>query len=93
MTEIELLLLLIVAMFGAIISAILGWAESGEDFNARKFVPSLFRTAIAAAAVFVGTSYVDIGSVTLMIYILVFLAGMGIDSGGNRLAGALRTKE
>ena len=93
MTDIQLLLLLISAMLGAIVSSVLGWAESEDAFNKRKFVPSLIRGAIAAAAVLVGTSYVSIESVTLIVYILVFLAGMGFDAGGNRLSGALRTKE
>lgn len=93
MTDIELFLLLLVTILGAILSAVLGWTESGNPFDARKFIPSLIRAAIAAVVVFVGTSYVDIGTVTFLIYILVFLAGMGLDAGGNRLAGALRTKE
>ena len=92
MTDIELLLMLIAAILGAILSAGLGWAESKDAFNARKFVPSILRAGISAAVVFVGTSYVNIGEVTMLIYVLTFLAGMGIDAGGNRLAGAIRKK-
>ncbi|MBA7638155.1 hypothetical protein ES703_45808 [subsurface metagenome] len=93
MTDIELLLMLIAVIFGAITSAGLGWAESGAAFNARKFVPSLVRAAIAAVLVLVGTRYIEIETATLLIYVLVFFAGMGIDAGGNRLSGTLRTKE
>ncbi|MBA7695528.1 hypothetical protein ES703_104156 [subsurface metagenome] len=93
MTEIQLALLLLAAILGAIISAVLGWAESDKPFNARKFAPSLVRAAISAVVVFVGTSYVHVGPITAIIYILAFLAGMGIDAGGNRLAGAIRIKE
>jgi len=92
MTDIELLLLLIAAILGAMVSSLLGWADSGKPFDARKFIPSLIRAGISAVVVFVGTSYVNIGAVTLMIYILTFLAGMGIDAGGNRLAGTIRKK-
>ncbi len=93
MTDIELLLLLILTIVGTILSAVLGWAESGSPFNARKFWPSVARAAISAAVVFVGVNYGHTGPVTLLIYILAFLTGMGIDAGGNRLAGTLRTKE
>ena len=82
---------MIAAILGAILSAVLGWAESGADFDRRKFVPSLVRGAIAAVVVSVGVDYADV-SITLIIYIGAFLTGMGIDAGGNRLAGALRTK-
>ena len=93
MTDIELLLLLIATMLGAIVSSFLGWAESDQPFNTRKFLPSLIRGAIAAVLVVVGSSYADLESVTLIIYVLVFLAGAGVDVTGNRLAGALRDKE
>ncbi|GAI06974.1 unnamed protein product [marine sediment metagenome] len=93
MTDIELLLLLASAIFGALLSAGLGWAESGSPFDARKFWPSLVRAAISAVVVFVGTSYAHVGPITAIIYIFAFLTGMGIDAGGNRIAGAIRIKE
>ncbi|MBA7627054.1 hypothetical protein ES703_34515 [subsurface metagenome] len=93
MTEIQLILLLIAAILGAIVSSLLGWAESNEAFNARKFMPSIVRAAIAAVAVFLTVTYIDIGAVTLVTYVAVFLSGMGIDAGGNRISGTLRTKE
>lgn len=92
MTDIELLLLLIATIIGTILSALLGWAESGNPFNARKFIPSVARAAISAVVVFVGVNYGHTGSITLIIYILAFLTGMGIDAGGNRLAGVIRKK-
>jgi len=91
MTEIQLILLLIAAILGAILSAVLGWAESGADFDRRKFVPSLVRGAIAAVVVLVAADYGDV-TITLIIYVGAFLTGMGIDAGLNRLSGALRTK-
>ncbi len=92
MTDIELLLLLIATIFGAVLSAVLGWTESGNAFDAKKFLPSIIRASIAAAVVSVGINYADI-PITLMIYIGAFLTGLGIDAGGNRLSGTLRTKE
>lgn len=87
MTDLELLVLLMLAAAGAITNALLGWAESGQSFDARKFIPSLIRAGISAIVVFLGTIVVDVESVTIIMYVGAFLSGMGIDTAGNRIAG------
>lgn len=93
MIDVELFLLLIATILGAVVNALLGWSESGDAFNTRKFIPSMFRGAIAAVLVFVLSSYANLESITLMIYVLAFLAGAGVDVTGNRIAGTILPKE
>jgi len=87
--DLALLWLVLAAFFGGIIAALLGWAGSGEDFKPRKFLSSVLRALIAAFVAAV--SYPLIGSVTVPILIMAVLAGAGVDSLGNRLAGSITT--
>lgn len=89
-----MLLLLIATIAGALTASGLGWAEAGGAFNARKFIPSAIRAAIAAVLMLLGTTYLMNGQpVTLLLYVLAFMTGMGVDAGGNRLAGAILPKK
>jgi len=88
MNEIELLVLFIATVLGAITTSGLGWLDSTEAFNARKFVPGVIRGIVAAIIVFIPASAGYLGSTLSLVAILgAFVAGMGVDVVGNRIAG------
>ena len=87
--DLELLGLLIATILGALTSSLLGWADTGGAFDFTKFWPSIVRAIIAALAVFVTTYAGGIETVTIFVYIAAYLAGLAIDAGGNRIAGAI----
>lgn len=90
MNDISTFIIATAAVIGALFSATLGWLDSAEPFEPRKFTSSILRAIVAGIVLAVG--YV-VGSpaqtVTLLDALLAFLSGMGIDAGGNRLAGAI----
>jgi hypothetical protein len=77
------------ALGGGIAAALLGWCDSAEPFNVRKFGASVIRSVIGAAGIAAATDLAGAGGYTA--YILAFLAGAGVDAGGNRIAGAVAT--
>ncbi len=80
-------ILILLTVLGAITVAILGWCESGEPFDARKFGASVVRAIIGgflAALIFEGTV-----NPTTFTYLSAFLIGAGIDVAGHRLAGTI----
>jgi hypothetical protein len=87
MTEIEILLLFLATVAGAVTTSGLGWLDSGDPFNLRKFLPGLIRGIVAAIVVFIATYEGWIGEITLFTYLGAFIAGMAVDVVGNRLAG------
>lgn len=76
------------AFIGGIVAALLGWLDSGETFNIRKFSASIVRALIAGVIFAVGYSYanslspIDIG--------IAFVGGSGIDVLGHRISGAIK---
>jgi len=76
------------AFGGAIISALLGWLDSEEPFDARKFGASLVRAFIAAVSFAIGYSYVNY--ITPIDLGIAFLAGAGVDSVLHRASGTVR---
>lgn len=89
MTDVEMLLLALAAVAGAIVAALLGWGESHEPFEPRKFLSSLGRAVIAAVIVTVTELLLPGNNVTVKDYLYAFLVGGGVDVFGNRLAGAI----
>ena len=90
-TDLQLLGLLIATVLGSLTSWYLGWKDAGGgifDFN--KASPSIIRAVIAALVVFIPAFTGFIGEVAVFTYIIAYFAGLGIDAGGNRLAGAIR---
>ena len=75
------------ALLGGIVAALLGWLESGEPFNLRKFGGSLIRSLIAAAIFAAG--YQLSGSIGIIDLFYAFLGGAGVDVIGNRISGSL----
>jgi len=82
------ILVTLMVFVGAIVSSLIGWYDAGGSFQARKFIPSFLRGiagAVAAAIV-----YQQVPALTGIVGLLTaFLAGMGFDAAGNRLAGGL----
>jgi O-antigen/teichoic acid export membrane protein len=81
---IQLVVLTVVAVGGAILSALSGWADSNELFNIRKFYPSIIRALIAGLLVVVG--FQGATEITYFDYLFAFLGGLGVDAGGHRIA-------
>ena len=75
------------AVMGGLTVALLGWMESNEPFNLRKFGGSAIRALIAGAIFAVG--YEMSNSVGWLDLFYAFLAGAGVDVIGNRIAGKL----
>jgi len=78
--------LILLTVLGALFVALLGWIESGEPFNPRKFSASIGRAILGgllAALIFQGVENPDIWT-----YVSALLIGAGIDVTGHRLSGA-----
>ncbi len=75
----------LVALLGGLVAAWLGWLESNEPFNPRKFSGSAIRALIAAVVFAVG--YHLQGPVNMLDLFYAFLGGAGVDVLGNRAAG------
>jgi hypothetical protein len=88
MNNLELLLTVILAVLGALSAAYLGWCDSGEPFNARKFSSSIMHAIVAGLLFFVGTYTANMPA-NVFVYVSAFLGGMGIDAGWNRFSGAI----
>jgi hypothetical protein len=86
----EKLLIVILAVIGAILNAILIWLELGESFIARKFLPSTVRAAVAGVAVGVGQIALLTEVNNIVTYFTSFLAGMGLDAGVKTVTGIAR---
>ena len=76
------------ALVGGIVAAVLGWLDSGEVFEARKFSASIVRALIAGLGIAVAYSYAN--SITVLDIVICFLAGAGFDAGVNRISGAIK---
>lgn len=89
--DLELAILLLVTVFGALTDAVLGWKDGGGDFDIKKFWPSIVRAVVAAALIFVAnyTGYIT-GSATIITYVAAFLVGMGLNSAVNKVSGVIR---
>ncbi len=75
------------ALLGGVAAALLGWLESGEPFNPRKFGGSVIRSLIAGAIFAAG--YQVSGGVGIIDLLYAFLGGAGVDVIGNRISGKL----
>lgn len=73
------------ALLGGLVAALLGWLESGEPFNPRKFGGSAIRALIAGILFAVGYQLSGTAGVLDLFY--AFLGGAGVDVLGNRVAG------
>jgi len=90
MTDINILLLALLSILGALFSAALGWLDSGEPFVPRKFTASILRAIIAGVISALGFSTLETAGPWE--YLLAFLSGAGIDVFGNRISGAIASR-
>ena len=77
----------LVALAGGLVAALVGWLDSKEPFDRRKFGGSAIRSVIAAAVFSVGYQLSD--GVNALDLFYAFLGGAGVDVLGNRIAGSL----
>ena len=88
--NVAVLLVALLACAGGVVSALLGWLNSGEAFVPRKFIASVIRALIAGVAFAVGYSFAD--GISILDLFAAFLGGAGIDVLGNRIAGSIITR-
>jgi len=86
--EINIVWLALAAFIGGMATGLVGWAEAGTPWNARKFVVTLVRSALGGVAIAAATDYT--GATSPIIYLLAVLAGAGVEVGSNRIAGAIK---
>lgn len=91
LTDIQILLVAVLSIAGALFAATLGWLDSGEPFNARKYTSSILR-AFIAGMVFAVTSYAGLETADIWSYFASFLGGAGVDVVGNRISGAIASR-
>jgi len=78
----------VAAFSGGIVAALLGWLESKEPFDARKFSASIARALVAAVGFAVGYHYAN--SITPIDIGIAFCGGAGFDVLGHRISGAIK---
>jgi len=78
----------VAAFLGGIVSGVLGWLDSGEAFEIRKFSASIVRALFAGLGIAVAYSYAN--SITALDIVVAILAGAGFDAGVNRISGAIK---
>ena len=83
----ERLYIALVALSGGLSAALLGWLESNEPFNSRKFGGSVIRSLTAGIVFAIG--YHLSGPVGIIDLFYAFLGGAGVDVIANRIAGKL----
>ncbi len=88
--DITIILIALAAFAGGLATSVLGWTEQGTPWDWKKFSRSAIRSFVGAIVIAVATGLS--GPVTPILYLLAFLAGGGVEVGGNRVAGALKKK-
>ena len=83
-----LLVALIVGVFGGALSAFLGWSESEDVFNPRKFINGLIRAALGGLALAVMFPITQ-GTADL---VLLFIATVGIDQSASKATSIIKKK-
>lgn len=83
----ERIYLALAAMVGGIVVALLGFWDSKEPFDPRKFGASVLRSLIAGVIFAVGYNLAE--QISVLDLLWAFLSGTGFDVGVNRIAGAL----
>ena len=87
----EILYVALSAFTGGVVSAIMGWMDSGETFIGRKFTASVIRALVAGGVFAIGYQLTG-ETVTVADVVIAFVSGAGVDVLGNRLAGSIRTQ-
>ncbi len=82
-----MIILAIAAFGGGILSAIMGFVDSGEPFNLRKFSKSVIISLLAGIGVAVTSQSAQVGIKEIL---MAVLAGAGSDVVVNRAVGAFK---
>lgn len=83
-----MIIVALAAFFGGVLSAFLGWCDSHESFDLRKFGKSVGFAFLAALGFALSYSFAD--SVGARDVFVAILAGAGVDCLSNRAIGAIR---
>lgn len=93
MNEVEVVIVAFATIFGAITSGWLGWLESGEPFDTRKFIATMLRGILMSLVEFVGiSSLLPDMQLTVITLITAFLIGAGFDVLLKRGQGVIEAK-
>jgi hypothetical protein len=84
---VDILLVALAAFAGGLVSGTLGWLDSQEPFEARKFTSSALRAFVAGAAFAIAYQFAD--GVTALDIAVAFLAGAGVDVLGKRASRSI----
>ena len=85
----NLVIVCLAAFVGGCLAAFLGWLDSQEPFNARKFGKSVF-FALSTAIVWALTlSAAQLTTLDSRVILTALASGMAVDVGTNRIIGAL----
>lgn len=84
----DVILIGVAAFVGGMIASLLGWAQAEEPFIFKKFLSSLIRALVAGIVIAIAYDYS--GAITLVSYLVAFLAGAGVDAGGKRVSGIIK---
>ncbi len=85
----NLILVCLAAFIGGAMSGFIGWLDSKEPFNARKFGRTLF-FALSTAIVWALTlSAAQLTALDSRLVLTALASGMAVDVGTNRIIGAL----
>ena len=81
----------VAAFLGAVVVALLGWADSKEPFNGRKFLASALRGLVAAVTFAVGVAITSTAGWGF--YAVAFLGGAGLDVLGKKTQDVVLAKQ
>ena len=84
----NILLVAVAAFAGGILASLLGFLDSGQPFDVRKFGKSLIFALLSGIGFAVSFTYSD--SVSVRDLALAVLGGAGVDSLSNRVIGAVK---
>lgn len=80
--DIQVLYTALAAFLGAVVVALLGWADSQEPFQPKKFLASVLRGLVAAVTFAIGVNLTTTPSWPF--YFVAFLGGAGLDVLGKK---------
>jgi len=86
----ESLYLGLAAGIGGVVSGVLGWQSSKEQFDASKFIPTFLRSAAAGAGVAFAAPLVDVSFWPGVA--AAFMTGAGFDAVWHHTAGTIKGK-
>ena len=89
---VEVALLILSGFVGTLIAIALGWSESQEPFDAKKFISSLIRGTIGIVIYIIG-AYAMLPQITIWDYVAVALFAAGFDAVVKRGQGARRSSK